>query len=299
MGNLLICPEGFIFDKSGDENLNLLSDFLQAGFHARKENDHTYLSTRLQSYEYPWGNFYTDFFYSNKEQISQNASLNWISQGLHQMLAAFMYANPSGHGAYVNLDELETDRVGELNGLMGCCIIPKPPKYVSCVPSWYLWRKIFYQRYPERFVWLPNTDDFLPNKDLTNEILRRELIKHQVEYKLADYENNIGLTFHEEVMRLKGPELRAYSIDIGSEVLDVNFYTFDETLSRNEQAAWNNAPRKIYKFINRTGHKQYISIDFAHGMFEYFDRNGNHLGEKRFDGFYNSDPDPTHNLRTL
>lgn len=50
--------------------------------------------------------------------------------------------------------------------------------------------------------------------------------------------------------------------------------------------------------INRDGKRQYISLDFAHGMFEYIDSHGNHIGEYRLTGDFNSSAQTDHGFKS-
>ncbi len=57
--------------------------------------------------------------------------------------------------------------------------------------------------------------------------------------------------------------------------------------------------RKIFSLTGHDGKKKYISIDFKHGFFEFHDYRGDHLGEYRFNGEFNSEADPSHNLKSV
>ena len=80
--------------------------------------------------------------------------------------------------------------------------------------------------------------------------------------------------------------------------MEVNGYTHDVGLSAAEHDA-SNAPRRIYTIVNRNRNKQHVSLDFGHGMFEFYDHQGIHLGERRYDGSFNSEADASHNLKTI
>ena len=57
--------------------------------------------------------------------------------------------------------------------------------------------------------------------------------------------------------------------------------------------------RKIYSILNRNGKKQYISLDLRHGMMEFHDEKGTHLGEFRFTGVKNAEAESSHDLQAL
>lgn len=298
MGNLLMCPEGFHFQDSPQSKVVALGNFLKAGNWARLQGDSTYFSSRLVGFGFSWGDFHVDFFYATWDRV-QSGQLAWIPQTLFQVLAPFRYANPSGMGLmYTDLGDLDRHRPLELNGLLGCATQLPPARYVSCVPTWHEWHQNYYRQFPERFAWKPHFDPFLPNKSFTEQILRAEIETHNQMDKLPTRNSNITLTFHDFVMRTKGPTLSAYTQDIGRRVLEANFYNYDQELSMAESEA-TGSPRRIFKFRGPNGSFQYVSLDLAHGMFEFHDSNGNHLGEYHFDGSKNADADVTHNLRTL
>lgn len=99
-------------------------------------------------------------------------------------------------------------------------------------------------------------------------------------------------------MAHKGAERYAYAEKIGKQILKINGYMYETELSQREQVAAKSL-RSIYSIINKSRYKQYVSIDFEHGMFELINHLNDHLGEFRFDGTYNSDPEPDHAFKTL
>jgi hypothetical protein len=99
-------------------------------------------------------------------------------------------------------------------------------------------------------------------------------------------------------MKKKGHNTEAYTIEIGEKVAELNYYVYLPNLSRNERDETKSL-RTIFRLVNRHGHKQYISLDHKHGMFEYHNSDGEHIGEFKFDGTFNSGPEVSHNLKTL
>jgi hypothetical protein len=100
-------------------------------------------------------------------------------------------------------------------------------------------------------------------------------------------------------MRQQGPNLAAYTIEIGGKIAKSNYYEYDAQLSANETRAAGNSLRTIYKIIGNGGQLKYISLDHLHGMFEFHNFKGEHLGEFKFDGSFNSKAEPDHNFRTI
>jgi len=58
--------------------------------------------------------------------------------------------------------------------------------------------------------------------------------------------------------------------------------------------------KKFYRTaIIKNNEKQYNSLDFHKGMFEFHDEKGRHLGEFLFDGTMNKEAQRNHDFRTL
>ena len=110
--------------------------------------------------------------------------------------------------------------------------------------------------------------------------------------------NAIVLLFHRVVMAsFKHTEMTAYCREIGKKVCEVNYYQHEKDLSNKEQQHCKSL-RCIYS-ITKNGQKQYISLDFHKGMFEFHDESGRHLGEFLFDGTWNKKAEESHNFKTL
>lgn len=94
--------------------------------------------------------------------------------------------------------------------------------------------------------------------------------------------------------------MNSYTQEIGGKICLGNAYTYEYQLSVAESEANRREPRRIYS-IEKNGLKQYISLDFAHGMFEFHDHKGKHLGEFHFDGSPNKSADSKgkHDFKTI
>lgn len=296
MGNLVIDHLTFVFEDDEVNNANSLKNFIDAGNLARRNGDNLHGTETLMDHKYSWGNFYVDFVYKRYDKISGDEKWSWVSQTLHQAYSTFFYQNPSGKFLYRDLLHFKTENAGQNSGTIGCDCTQVNELDVFNMPSWHQWKVLFYQNYPQEFDWNTTTEDFLPNKLFSDKILEEELKKHKKFSKVLN--NKIAQAFHDHVVRQKGNDLRAYAIEIGTLVAEANYYKLEEDLSRDEERTAN-APRKIFSFVGRNNRKIYISIDHAHGMFEFHDHTGKHLGEYKFDGSHNSGPDATHNLRTI
>lgn len=297
MGYLIINHLTFTLDDEKSNKIFSLTNFLDAGNYARKNRDTINSTSELFSHNFKWGYFYDDFVYKNYSELIQNDKWNWLPQTLHQAFMTFFFQNPSGRSDFANIDEFFDCYKHENLGSIGCeCKTISTDVYD--ILSWHLWKNSFYRENPCQYIWKSKDHNFLPNKSFSDSILEREIRSHGKENKLIENHNNLGLTFHNEVMKLKGPDLRAYTIQIATEVAEANFYKFEKDLSIAEKD-YAKAPRKIFSTINKDGEKMYLSIDHAHGMFELHNFRGEHQGEFKFDGSFNSKPDQSHNLMTI
>ncbi len=196
--------------------------------------------------------------------------------------------------------------------------------FVTNINSWKEWHASWYRAHQDQISWVDGKcNDLLPFVDYAIDVMRDELVKQKkfyIEQRNASSDSSLYITeikeidsalhsggsnksaithaFHSLVMARKGQEMRAYACEVGGKILEVNGYTHDVGLSAAEHNA-SNAPRRIYTIVNRNRNKQYVSLDFGHGMFEFYDQHGTHLGERRYDGSFNSEADPSHNLKTI
>ncbi|WP_294331832.1 hypothetical protein [uncultured Chryseobacterium sp.] len=297
MGYLVINHITFTLNEAEDNNILSLTNFLDAGNHARKNHDIINSTTELFLHKFTWGYFYDDFVYKSYSELIQKDSWKWLPQTVHQAFTTFFFQNPSGRSDFANFDEFLNFYKLENLGSIGCkCKLTNSDVYD--IMTWHLWKNSFYQENPQLYIWKPKDHEFLPNKSFSDNILEREVLKHGKIDKLSENKNSVGLTFHNEVMKLKGPNLRAYTLQIATEIAEANFYKYEKELSVNEKE-FTGSPRKIFSMINKKGEKIYLSIDHAHGMFEYHNFRGEHLGEYKFDGSFNSYSDSSHNLKTI
>lgn len=196
------------------------------------------------------------------------------------------------------------------------------------------WEINYFISHPDDIDWTHCCDPrlFMPQAGAINQILsdaidtyiaqnlfsdaplsfRRELVKKHRDslFKKKEYHSNdnpneplkknaTALVFHREIMHCvpRGGPRQGYCIEIADKVCRANYYAHDAKLSSSESQA-SGTQRRIY-CVTKKGNKQYISLDFEKGLFEFHDSGGVHLGEFFFDGSLNDSADPSHNLRTL
>ena len=168
-----------------------------------------------------------------------------------------------------------------------------PLDYIYDCVSWQKWHHNWLTWHQDEIDWSDAVNQLFPRPTIIESIIKEELMKHEITPN-----NDFTNQFHEKVMKHKGTELVAYAEEIGTKICIENYYIYEQELSKKEQSA-SGKHRRIFSIINKDKKKQYISIDFAHGMFEFLDEHGQHKGEFRFDGSYNSVPESNHSLKTL
>lgn len=77
----------------------------------------------------------------------------------------------------------------------------------------------------------------------------------------------------------------------------MNHYVYLEEASQMEASAAQ-SPRCIYG-LKHNERWQFVSLDMRHGFFEFVNDLGDHLGEKRFDGSFNSGSEVDHGFRVI
>lgn len=147
-------------------------------------------------------------------------------------------------------------------------------------------------------------DEIFPFKSAIIEIMKEELCRISLES--ADFDSGerklllrfqrnqlnddeIVTAFHNLIVKHKGEEERiAYVCEIGGEICKENGYLREQELENLEQDHGNSYVERVYSIKNKSGKYIFLSIDKRHGMFEWCDDNGAHLGERRFDGSHNT-----------
>lgn len=300
MGHLFIINESLELSAIQEANRDsVFIDFCAAVDAARKDKDLFYATNDIHERVYSYGRFYYDFLYAEWDKIKANEFLRGISSTTVNLYHSIAMAIPGFVLPVLSREEFE-QHYGTMHfGNSGFEMQNPPLPFIYSHLSWQKWKQSWYRNNQNQIPWPLNADRFLPNKRESDKILFEEIKKHKKESELREkHDGNIGLAFHEEIMRHKGPQIEAYTIEIGSKIVKANYYNKDEALTIAEQRHANSL-RNIYSILNKEGNIQYISFDHRHGMFEYHSSDGTHLGEYKFDGSFNSKAEATHNFKTL
>lgn len=203
------------------------------------------------------------------------------------------------------------------------------------VPTWRKWKESWFCANQELIDWTGKENCFFLNRDVITEILwsenrcyivgqlkesgvndiTEEIIEdffcakdacHVDENLSKELKGNaVSVFFHSFVMssHARGGDRQGYASVIGSSVCKSNYYIELPDLSAKEKEAApegrNNVQRKIFGIKTKESQWKFVSIDFEKGMFEFYNDNGEHLGEYRFDGSKNADAQTDHNLRCV
>ena len=319
MGKMFVVNNSFELARiEKNDRSNVLESFCSL-FSAAHESRDRFLGTdEFFIREYSFGTLCENLIYSNWTAVVNNPQLEGISSTVHNLIYTTLMPLPS---VIKTVDSVEQflEQFGDSHyGYTGLKMGDGPHPFVWCKETLDDWRCNWLRLHQGDIVWKEEMDDYLPNLHFSNKMLLRELKKeltNQLEKDgnrvdqekvaqklseiLAKHEENVTVAFYEEVIKIQGDRIEAYVMSIGTEIAEANFYLHDEELSIAEQARAGGSFRRVFRLVNRTGRCQYISLDFRHGMFEYHDEKGVHLGEKRFDGTPNKIANLSHNLKSL
>lgn len=266
------------------------------------EENRIVLGAGMTDCQYSFGSIGT-LLYSEWNVFKNNPALKGIGFNTYQRLIDCFTVNPCPQEINNQAYKAYLKRKGYIGlAKFGIPAILLP--YTYDYQSYNKWQSDWYRMHPSDITWSADSP-FLPNMEYVEKVLEDELVRaSKYEYTLGDAQNSrvhkLAITFHDKVMRMKGAQLRSYTQVIGGKICLGNAYTFEHQLSVEESKAHGGDPRSIYS-IEKNGVKQYISLDFAHGMFEFLDHKGKHQGEFHFDGSPNKPADPTgeHNFKTI
>mgnify|MGYP002669527250 FL=1 len=277
----------------------LLIDFCHLVDYFHKAKVNLVKEEGIESHVFSFGHLW-EFLFGNRDYFVSKESLKGIEQTTHQMLSSTLMQHPA-LGGEITADEWAATTLPKTS--YGLFPYEDKDNYVADTDAWHRYRAAYYAANQTDYVWDISDDPFLPNLPYSNGILEGEILKHGLGQEYECEKARLGdkalhVFFHDKIMRGKGHDLAAYTELIGNKICEANFYHLEPELSRREYRLANSL-RRIYSLINREGRKQYISLDFRHGMMEYHNEFGEHLGEYRFTGHLNSAADITHNLRGL
>lgn len=279
-------------------------DFYLMKSEAERHHDCFYALSEVYCHQYSYGNFYPHFVNMSWADLQKCPSMKGISEMTFEMMQGFCQV-PDIKTIDKEIDFQETELPHAHTGYSNAQVASD---FVSNLPEWENWHRQWYTVHPSDIDWSMAKNDWFPRPDIITKIFRRELLKNFLENHTneeAKYlvnlipENEVANEFHDKIMRHKGDEMEAYSSIIGNEICICNYYKYESKLSSLEQQSAAGSLRKIYSIVNSDGCQQFISIDFRHGMFEFHNKNGDHLGEYRFDGSYNSGVQGNHSLRCV
>ncbi len=300
MGHLFIINDSLELEFVPVANRNtVFLNFCIAVDAARKVNDSFYATSDIYTRDYSYGTFIYDFLFARWDEIKNNQNLIGISSTTINLYHSLAMAIPGFIQVVQSHQEFEKQYSALHSGFSGFEMHHPPDPFIYSYLSWQTWKQIWYRNNQNQIPWQANGDRFLPNLKESEKILLDEIKNHGKESELnVVHRGNIGLAFHEEIMRHKGHDTEAYTISIGKKILMANYFKYEDELSRDEQRLARSL-RNIYSIISRNGDIQYVSLDHRHGMFEYHSEDGTHLGEFKFDGSFNSKAEVSHNLRTI
>lgn len=328
MGSILITQEGVetstIEENHRDESLYnfymMLNKALAAG-------DCFFMTEEAYAHEYSYGEYYPSFVHLSWDEFRQKESLRGVSwKTYYDITNNFRNRLPK---KVTNEEEFE--RQNEPKGKGGFEHADNPEDFLYNIAHWEKWHCDYLTDHPEKTK-REEDSSFIPNVDEVYKILKEEILSY-IENKCRDRisqatnaeqeikkiwdelfankdyhddqditrpikKNATALFFHHVVMRSKEQaSMISYCKEIGDKVCRKNYYKYVAELSSEEQRACGSL-RRIY-CIEKNGGKQYISLDFHKGMFEFHDEKGRHLGEFLFDGTQNKKAEESHNLKTL
>lgn len=289
---------GLVGTNNRDSQLNGLIEIMLLAYN---ENQ-VVLGEKMSGAQYSFGSL-TDLLYSEWDAFKNNSYLKGISFNTYERLIDSFRINPCPR----EMSDQDYNALSKRKGYLGLAQFGKPPilkPYTYDYQSYNNWQADWYRNHPQEIEWTIE-NPFLPNLQYVEKVLEDELIKHKkYQYTAENGEESrvhrLAIAFHDKVMRVKGGQLKSYTKEIGSKICCGNAYTEEPKLSANESKANGGATRIIFSIV-KNNKKQYISLDTAHGMFEFHDENGHHLGEFHFDGSMNSPADSTgkHDLKTI
>lgn len=299
MGKLFAVSEGFeIKEINPSDRDRVVIDYCKMIFEAEQASDCFFVEDDIYHREFSYGNI-TDLMYGKWDEIKSDSRFEGISQKAMNLIGQNMF-HPFGGRSVSKADfDCETEPKCYNGFDNGCENLQLPCVYVKCIASWYAWRRKWFQDNPHLIDWSQAEESFLPCPKAINSILKRELMQHGINPEnIARKE--LVFQFEKKVLSHKARNgmREAYIRQIGEEICLANFYKFEPEISTFNQQQ-KKSLRAIYSIRNKEGKKQYISLDFEKGMFEYHNEHGDHLGEYHFEGTSNKKAEPDHRLLLL
>ncbi len=318
MGELYVLHQSFELSHIDQNNRDkVVLDYCECLNKIIKNKDSLYADEEIDSYKYSYGDLYNGFIYKPWRDFEIDPNLKGITLNTYNLFYESLYPFPGLINDKIDQDIFFEFFNDEHLGFNGFDFPDKKEPYVFSDESWNNWYINWKQEHPDEIDTSDIDDVFLPRKEFSLNLLKKEIIsqipkkehtskllkegltpEEIAENLIKNHDNDVGLAFHHEIMKHNSRgELMAYAERIGAAILNANFYKFEFLLTSSESKAFGSL-RRIYS-LELDQKKQYISIDFEKGMFEYHNCKGIHLGEYRFDGTLNKKAESNHNLRTL
>lgn len=297
-----------------DKSVNELAEVVS---YAHKEKDKCCMEKGMGKHKFKYGNVFMDFIYAEWSRLCKKDEFKGIQQKTLQLLQNICSDKPS-LGKEISSEEFDSYEMPSARAGLNIPDIGIK-EYIYNYPDWKKKKLAYLQLHQDKIDWEKAENNFLPFRSFSNSILHEEIKKNGKEQELKDEirkireaankkENKwdeetirskaIANVFHEKIMRTKGNNLFVYACEIGKKICFGNAYIYDDKLSRAESKV-TKQNRYIYRLLNSDKEMQYISIDTRHGMFEFHDKNGEHLGEYRFNGEFNSGPESDHSFKSI
>ena len=295
-GSLLMTAEGLetagIAEKDRDRKV---LGFYDMKLEAERHHDRFYALEAVYNYPYSYGVFYPSFVNMSWQEFQECETLKGISQTTFELMQAF--CQHPDIGTLPDKDAFQ--RKEEPHAYTGYYNPTGDVTFVNNLTDWENWHRMWYSTHQELIDWDSAGNDWLPRLDLVKGIFRRELMLVLGRERADVIEEDLVATeFYDKIMKHQGDRIEAYAAAIGREVCLSNYYILEPELSAMEQRRAGKL-REIYSIINCQGRRQFISIDFRHGMFEFHNERGDHLGEFHFDGSFNTGIEADHALKCM
>jgi len=296
-GHILLTHDGLeIANIDTSKRDKVMDEFYRMETEASRDGDAFYILRDTITQPFSYGSFYpgpSTMAWAEFHKKFQDISLNTF-----RLLIA-----PKKDRKPQTIDTLQEFEAKDHRTLGGFDIQNKPEGYIYDKSTRNQWHVAWFSQHQDKIPWIAGNSLF-PQPNMITDILERELNRHKDELEtrripLPEKAKDIVSVFHKEVMGHKGLQKKAYATEIGTEICLSNYYTEEKELSRMESNAAG-TDRIIFRMVLPNGKDQFLSIDFAHGMFELMDWTGYHKGEYRFDGSLNADAEPEdHSLKCL
>ncbi len=303
-GSLLVTADRLeIINIPEEKREKAIIDFYDMKQEAERKKDCFFALASVYTHSYSYGSFYPNFVNLSWPEFHECEGTKGVKQRTFQLMQGFCQC-PNMRTLENDLDFLKEKEPRTNTGYYN---LGQTDGFVGNIEEWEIWHRKWNTEHPEDIDWSQSLNSWFSRPDLIIKILKRELLKKFSENDTQEKarervsqikEADVTNAFHECVMKHKGDELEAYASEIGKEICQCNYYKYENQLSTMESQCAK-SKREIYSISNKDCRTQFVSIDFKHGMFEFHNEGGAHLGEFRFDGSFNSTNESSHDLKCI